>query len=200
MARKKEKCLTAAKGVQRITMPGGRGAAGGEECLRGYSSFGPMRPPWVLRWSAALGTSTITSYVESATGISQGARTGLASVVTAVPMLLALFLSPLVKMISSGYDLGGVTIYPAIGPALVVVGVLIMSSALKIAWRDFVEALPAFLTIAVISYTMQITEGIAFGFISYSFLKLATGRGRKVHWLLHLLSVLFILRFIFLQG
>ena len=95
--------------------------------------------------------------------------------------------------------MGGVTIYPAIGPALVVVGALIMSSALKIAWRDFAEALPAFLTIAVIGYTMQIMEGIAFGFISYSFLKLVTGRGRKVHWLLYLLSVLFILRFVFLQ-
>ena len=95
--------------------------------------------------------------------------------------------------------LGGVTIYPAIGPALVVVGALIMSSALKIAWRDLAEALPAFLTIAVIGYTMQIMEGIAFGFISYSFLKLVTGRGRKVHRLLYLLSVLFILRFVFLQ-
>ena len=72
-------------------------------------------------------------------------------------------------------------IYPAIGPALIVVGAIIMSSALKIAWRDLSEALPAFLTITVMGYTMQIIEGIAFGFISYSFLKLATGRGRKVH-------------------
>ena len=96
--------------------------------------------------------------------------------------------------------MGGVMIHPAIGPALVVVGALIMPSALKIAWRDLTESLPAFLTIAVIGYTMQIMEGIAFGFISYSFLKLATGRGRKVHWLVYLLSVLFILRFRFLAG
>ena len=149
---------------------------------------------------AALGTSTVTSYVESASGIAQGARTGLASVVTAALMLLALFFSPLVKMVSAGHEVGGVMIYPAIGPALVVVGAIIMSSCLKIAWRDMTEALPCFLTITVIGFTMQITEGIAFGFITYSFLKLITGRGKKVHWLLYLLSVLFILRFVFLQG
>lgn len=148
---------------------------------------------------AMLGTSNVTSYVESCSGISDGARTGLASVVTGCLFLLALFLSPLVEMLGHGVQgPSGATLYPIIAPALVMVGFMMMRAVQWIPWEDPVESIPAFLTIILIGFSFSITEGISFGFISYTFLKLCTGKIKEVHPIMIVLSVVFILRFIFI--
>jgi len=146
---------------------------------------------------AGLGTSTVTAYIESATGVAEGGRTGLASVVTAALFLLALFFSPLVRMIGGGYTMGeGLTLYPVVAPALIVVGVMMMHGAKHIPWDDFTEALPAFLAIVAMPLTVSITDGIAFGFISIALLKLVTGRGRELHPLAYIFAVLLLLRYV----
>ena len=99
---------------------------------------------------AGLGTSTVTAFVESATGVAEGGRTGLASVVTAALFFLALFLSPLVSMIGAGYDAGnGVTLYPVVAPALIIVGTMMVKGVRLIDWDDLTDAIPAFLTIII---------------------------------------------------
>ena len=145
---------------------------------------------------AGLGTSTVTAFVESATGVAAGGRTGLTAVVIAMLFLLSLFLSPLVSMIGGGYDAaGGVTLYPVVAPALILVGVMMVRGVRRIDWDDPTEALPAFLTLMVMPLAVSITDGIAFGFIAYALLKLATGRGTEVHWLVHLFAALFLVRY-----
>ncbi|UCC40567.1 MAG: NCS2 family permease [Candidatus Aminicenantes bacterium] len=145
---------------------------------------------------ALLGTSTVTSYIESATGIAQGARTGLANVFTSFLFLIALFFSPLAEMIGGEYVFNGQTLRPVIAPPLIIVGYLMMKCVTRINWEDLTDAIPAFLTIIFIPLTLSITEGIAFGFISYSLLKLVAGRGKEVHWIIYLFSVLFIVRYL----
>ncbi|MEW6516032.1 MAG: NCS2 family permease [candidate division FCPU426 bacterium] len=147
---------------------------------------------------AVLGTSTVTSYVESAAGVSQGGRTGLTNVVTGLLMLAALFFKPLVAMIGSGYQTaGGAYLYPVVAPALIVVGCMMMSCVRKIPWDDYSEAIPAFLTIVVMPFCgFSITEGIAFGFISYALLKTVAGKSRDVHPLIYVFAALFVLRYI----
>ena len=148
---------------------------------------------------ALLGTSTVTSYIESASGISAGGRTGLTSIVTAVLMLLALFFSPLIKMVGAGYAINESTfLYPIVAPALIIVGSLMLKNVVSIDWDDVTESIPAFLTLLLMPLTISITEGIAFGFISYALLKLVTGQGRQVHWLIYLFAVLFVARYIWL--
>ena len=145
---------------------------------------------------AGLGTSTVTAYVESSTGVAAGGRTGLTSVVTAVLFLLALFFHPLVRTIGGGYTSGsGPVLYPSVAPALVLVGALMADSVRQIRWDDLTEAIPAFLTMVTMPLAVSITDGISFGFISYSLLKLATGRAREVHWLVYLFAVVFLLRY-----
>lgn len=151
-------------------------------------------------FGAGLGTSTVTAYIESATGVAAGGRTGLANVVTALLFLLALPFYPLVRMIGGGYQTpDGKTLYPVIAPALVVVGTMMMSGVRKVEWDDMTEAIPAFLTIILMPLAFSITDGIAFGFISYSFLKLVTRRWREAHWLVHLFAVLFLVRYVALM-
>ena len=146
---------------------------------------------------AGLGTSTVTAYVESTTGVAEGGRTGLANVVTAALFLLALFFSPLVRMIGGGYTAGGgLTLYPVVAPALIIVGVMMMHGAKAIPWGDFTEALPAFLCIVVMMLTVSITDGIAFGFISLVALKLATGRRRELHTLTYVFAALLLVRYV----
>ena len=146
---------------------------------------------------ALLGTSTITSYIESAAGVAAGARTGLASVATAGLFLLALFFSPLARMIGEGYVTpAGQHLYPVIAPALILVGSFMVRSVQQVSWSDPTEALPAFLTILIMPLSLSITDGIAFGLISYSGLKLATGRFREAHWLIHLFAGLLALRYL----
>lgn len=145
---------------------------------------------------ALLGTSTVTSYIESASGVAVGARTGLASVVTALLLLFSLFFSPLMEMFSAEVKVGGAVLHPIIAPPLVIVGFLMMNSVRFIKWDDVTEALPAFFALIIMPVTFSITEGIAFSFIACSLLKLITGRVKEVHWLVHLFSILFIIRYI----
>jgi len=147
----------------------------------------------------ALGTSTITSYIESAAGVAEGGRTGLANVVTAALLLLAIFFYPLIRMFGGGIEIApGTFVYPVIAPALVFVGSMIIKSVKRIDWDDTTEAIPAFLTMIMMPFSFGITEGIAFGFISYSLLKLLTGRGREASWIVYLFSALFVLRYLYL--
>jgi adenine/guanine/hypoxanthine permease len=143
-----------------------------------------------------LGTSTVSSYIESITGIAQGARTGLANVATSALFLCALFFGPLAEMISGEVSYGGLVLRPVIAPALIIVGSMMMKCVKQIDWDDFSEAVPAFLSIIIMPLTLSITEGISFGFISYVLLKLAAGQGRRVHWLVYVVAGLFVLRYI----
>jgi len=150
---------------------------------------------------AGLGTSTVTAYIESATGVAAGGRTGLASVVTAALLLGSLFFAPLVRMIGGGYALpGGATLYPVVAPALVLVGTLMMREVRHVEWDDPTEAVPAFLTMLVMPLAVSITEGIAFGFVAGAVLKLVTRRGRELHWMIYLFAALFVLRYALLRG
>lgn len=135
---------------------------------------------------ACLGTSTVTTYVESSTGISEGARTGLTSIVVGIMFLVAIVLAPLAGIIPGA----------ATAPALIIVGVLMMKSATKIAWDDVEEAIPSFLTIAMMPFAYSISEGIGFGFISYSILKIVRGKAKKVPVLVYIISLFFILMYI----
>ena len=150
---------------------------------------------------AVLGTSTVTSYIESASGISVGGRTGFASVVTAILFLLSLFFYPFVKMIGTGISsVSGITLYPVTAPALIIVGSLIIPTIRKIKWEDPTEFIPAFLSFVGIPFAYNIGEGIAFGFISYFFLKLFTGRYRELNPIVIIVAIAFILRFLFLKS
>ena len=148
---------------------------------------------------ACLGTSTVTCYIESASGIAEGGRTGLTSIVTGLLMLLALFFTPLIEIVGSGYTAtapGSSTLYPIIGPALIVVGGLMLKDLVNINWDDFTESIPAALTVFMMPLSFSITDGIGFGFISMSFLKLVTGRGKEVNPLVHYFAIFFIARYI----
>ena len=137
---------------------------------------------------ACLGTSTISTYVESSAGIVEGGRTGLTAVTTAIFFLVALFFSPLFLAVP-GF---------ATAPALVIVGFLMMQQVAKIPWSDITEAIPSFICIAVMPFAYSIAEGIAFGIISYTLLHVASGKFRNVTWLMYFLTVLFILKYAWL--
>jgi adenine/guanine/hypoxanthine permease len=148
---------------------------------------------------AVAGTSTITAYVESVAGVAEGGRTGLANIVTGLLMLLGIFFYPLTRMVGEGTVLeNGARIYPVVAPALIVVGSFMLRNVKRITWDDPTEAIPAFLCIAVMPFAYSITEGIAFGFISWSLLKLVAGKGKDVPWMVHLFAALFVLRYILL--
>ena len=134
---------------------------------------------------ALMGTSTVTTYVESSTGISEGGRTGMASLVTAVLFLVALFLAPLVGIVPSA----------ATAPAFIIVGVMMLSSIKSLELDDMTEAIPAFLTIVMMPFAYSIATGIAFGLISYTLLKLCTGKVKEISPLTAVLSIIFIIRF-----
>jgi AGZA family xanthine/uracil permease-like MFS transporter len=148
---------------------------------------------------SVFGTSTVTAYVESAAGVAEGGRTGLANMITGALMLLSLFFYPLAQMIGEGIKMpDGAQLYPVVAPVLIVVGSMMLRNVSRIPWEDTTEAIPAFLTMSVMPFAFSITEGIAFGFISYALLKIVTGRGREVHGLVYLFAALFIIRYIFL--
>ena len=134
-----------------------------------------------------LGTSTVTSYIESAAGVEAGGRTGLTSVTTAVMFGLALFLSPIFLAIP-GF---------ATAPALIIVGLMMMKSILRIDLNDYSEAVPAFLAIVIMPLTSSIADGMMFGFISWVVLKLVSGQSKKIHPIMYVVSALFILKLIF---
>ncbi|GAB97867.1 AGZA family xanthine/uracil permease-like MFS transporter [Kineosphaera limosa] len=133
----------------------------------------------------AASVSSNTAYIESASGVGEGARTGLASVVTGSLFLFATFLAPMVDIIP----------YEAATPALVVVGFLMMQQVSGIDWQDLEIAIPAFLTIVLMPFTYSITAGIGAGFVSYVVIKIARGKARQVHVLLWIIAVLFVIYF-----
>lgn len=150
---------------------------------------------------AGLGTSTVTAYIESATGVAAGGRTGLTAIVTAGLLLLTVFFTPLVRMIGGGYRLSDtVVLYPIVAPALILVGALMMREVRHIQWDDPSESIPAFLTMVVMALAVSITEGIAFGFIAACVLKAASGRARELHWLIYVFAALFVLRYALLRA
>ena len=135
---------------------------------------------------AVFGTSTVTTYIESASGVAEGGRTGLTGVVVAILFFLALFFKPLVSIVPGA----------ATAPALIVVGTMMMSNITKIDWDDFTEVLPAFVALIIMPLTYSISNGIALGFIVYPLIKLFTGKKDEVHWLVYLLALIFIIYFI----
>ena len=139
-------------------------------------------------FGALAGTSTVTSYVESASGVAEGGRTGLTSVIVGVLFLCTLIVAPLAQAIPTA----------ATAPALVLVGALMVGSLAEIDWSEPAIAIPAFLTVITIPLTYSIANGLAFGITSYAVLKLLTGKARVGDWLLFVLAGLFILRFIYL--
>ncbi|WP_028560352.1 NCS2 family permease [Paenibacillus pinihumi] len=145
---------------------------------------------------AMLGTSTVTAFVESSSGIAQGGRTGLTAVTTGICFLLSIFLSPLVALVPGS----------ATSAALIIVGVLMMQSVKDIDFSDMVYAVPAFLTIAMMPFTYNIANGISFGIVFYVILATVanlSGKGKEkynVHWLMWLLAILIVARYVFMAG
>ena len=135
---------------------------------------------------AVIGTSTVTTFVESSTGIAEGARTGFSSLVVSVLFLLSCFAAPVAHVVPSA----------ATAPALIIVGVLMLKGATGVNWNDFEEACPAFLIIAMMPFAYSISDGIGFGFISYSIIKVARGKAKEVPVLVYIISILFILKYI----
>jgi len=133
-----------------------------------------------------MGTSAVSTYIESGSGVSVGGRTGLTAVVVGVLFLLTIFFSPLASVVPA---------YATAG-ALVYVGILMASSLIRVHWDDLTEATPAFITAAMMPFTYSITEGIAFGFISYCVMKACTGRIREVNAPVWVVSLLFVAKFV----
>lgn len=137
-------------------------------------------------FGAILGTSTVTTYVESADGVAEGGRTGLSSLTIAGLFILALFLAPLFLMVLAA----------ATAPALILVGSFMMSPIQKISFNDYTESIPAFLTIIMMPLAFSIAEGIAFGMVSYVLLKVLSGKYKQISWMMYLLAILFVIKFI----
>jgi AGZA family xanthine/uracil permease-like MFS transporter len=136
------------------------------------------------------GTSSVTAYIESTSGVSVGGRTGLTAVVVGILFLLVIFLSPLAGMVPA---------YAAAG-ALIYVGVLMTSSLARVKWDDLTEAVPAFITAVMMPFSFSITEGIALGFISYCIMKLGTGRWREISPCVVIVALLFVLKIVFVDA
>jgi adenine/guanine/hypoxanthine permease len=149
---------------------------------------------------AGLGTSTITCYIESAAGVSDGARTGLANMVTGCLLLGAMLFSPLASVIGGGVQVhtgnGSATLYPTLAPALIVVGSMMLKVIKDFNWDDPTEYLPAFLILVGIPLTFSIADGIAFGLIAYAVAKVATGRWRECPTLTYVFAALFVVQFL----
>ena len=139
-------------------------------------------------FGALLGTSTVTSYVESSAGVAAGGRTGVTAITTGLLFFLALFLAPLVGAIPDF----------ATAPALILVGALMVAGAARIEWDEPRIAIPAFLTLLTIPLTYSIATGLSFGLIAFAAMELLTGRGDRRHWMLYTLAVLFLLRFAYI--
>ncbi|HYH04665.1 MAG TPA: NCS2 family permease [Bacillota bacterium] len=133
------------------------------------------------------GCSSVTTYVESAAGVGEGGRTGLTSVVTGIMFLLAIFFTPVVGIVP-GY---------ATAPALIIVGYLMLNIIKLIKWDEFTTAFPAFLTMTIIPFTYNISNGIGYGFISYVLIKLFSGKAKEIHPLMYAVAVLFGIYFVF---
>ena len=150
---------------------------------------------------ACLGTSTVVCYIESAAGVAEGARTGLANVVTGLLLLAAMFFSPLASLIGGGIEIGRdaanspILRYPILAPALILVGSMMLQIVRQLPWDEPTEYLPAFLTIVTIPFAFSISAGVALGFASYAAGKIVTGRWRECHWAIYLFAALFALQY-----
>ena len=141
---------------------------------------------------AALGTSTIVAYIESAAGVSAGGRTGLTAIVAGCLFFVALLFSPLIGMIGN--------YLPITAPALIIVGAMMMGNASRIEWDDASESVPAFLTLAGIPLAYSIADGLALGFISYPVLKLLSGKGRQIGKMPYAIAALLVFYFLFIRA
>jgi adenine/guanine/hypoxanthine permease len=141
-------------------------------------------------FGAVSGTSTVTSYIESAAGVAAGARTGLSNIFVAVLFMLAAFCAPLAAAIP-GY---------ATAPALILVGALMTESIRRVEWAEFTEAIPAFVTLLATPLTFSIATGLSLGLISYTLVKVAAGRFREISPVIWILTALFILRYVYLAA
>jgi len=141
---------------------------------------------------AAMGTSTVTSYIESASGVEQGGRTGLTALVVACLFLLALFFGPVIAMVGS-YS-------PITAPALVMVGAMMMKGAARIDWDDLTESVPAFLIMIGIPFSFSIGDGLAIGFISHPIVKALAGRAKEIKWPSVAVCIALILYFVFVRA
>ncbi|EBW6887305.1 NCS2 family permease [Salmonella enterica subsp. enterica serovar Mikawasima] len=139
---------------------------------------------------AFVGTSSVSAYIESSSGVSVGGRTGLTAVVVGILFLLVIFLSPLAGMVPP---------YAAAG-ALIYVGVLMTSSLARVNWQDLTESVPAFITAVMMPFSFSITEGIALGFISYCVMKIGTGRLRDLSPCVVIVALLFVLKIVFIDA
>jgi AGZA family xanthine/uracil permease-like MFS transporter len=139
---------------------------------------------------ALAGTSTVTSYIESAAGVVAGGRSGVTAITAGLLFAVAMFVAPLIGAIPAA----------ATAPALIVVGSLMIVHAVEIPWSNPVMAIPAFLTIVTIPLTFSIANGLAFGFTTYTLLKIFRGQFRDVSWLVYLLTLLFVARFFYLGS
>ncbi len=133
--------------------------------------------------SSIFGTSTVTSYIESAAGVAAGGKTGLTAVTVSILFLIALLFAPLIGLVPAF----------ATAPSLILVGALMMSDVGRVNFADFTDALPAFLTIIMMPLTSSIANGFAFGFISYAFIKTLAGKAREVSWIMWLVSIAFLI-------
>jgi AGZA family xanthine/uracil permease-like MFS transporter len=142
-----------------------------------------------VSFGAFMGTSTLTCYIESASGISEGGKTGLTAVTTGLLFLLTLFIGPLAQLIPDA----------ATAPALIIVGVLMVSTVKEIDFTDLTEGFPAFMTFIIMPFTYGIANGISMGIVSYTVLKLLTGKARQVHWVMYILMVLVLVRYVYVS-
>lgn len=137
-------------------------------------------------FGAVMGTSTVTTYIESASGVAEGGRTGLTSLVVSGLFLLSLFFAPLVGIVPGA----------ATAPVLIIVGIFMMEPVMRIDFTDYLEAIPAFLAIVMMPFTFSIAEGIVFGVLAYTVLRALSGRSRDVSLTMWVLSILFVIRFL----
>jgi len=136
------------------------------------------------------GTSTVTSYVESAAGVQAGGRTGLTAIVTGLLFLITMFVAPYAQIVPLA----------ATAPALIIVGGLMLLPLTEVKWEDPFSAIPAFLTVAMIPLTFSIANGLAFGITAHAALKLLRGKLKPADWFLLLLAALFIVRFVWMSA
>ena len=139
--------------------------------------------------SGLVGTSSGTTYIESAAGVEEGGRTGLTAVVTGLLFIPFMFFSPLLSFIPS----------VATAPVLVLVGVFMMKPVADLDWKNMEEAIPAFLALVLIPLTYSITQGIVWGFLSYTIIKVLVGKAREIHWMLYIIDAFAILALILSQ-
>ncbi len=149
---------------------------------------------------AALGTSTVTCYIESAAGVADGARTGLANLVTGALLLASIFFTPFARMIGGGVADGGGTAYPTLAPALILVGSMMMRAVRDLQWDDATEAVPAFLTMILIPFSFSIAAGVAAGFVAYAAAKLLTGRWRECPALVYVFGLLYVAHYVLVRS